>query len=183
VSLPETVEWLKGKTDEIVDIYSIAPRNNPAIPVVREWEIASSDGCKIAFRKINPRTVTPSERNKRRQAATLPPLEGMPPSAPSQMSVIVSFADLTPYKLDIENTEARDEGSLGTTSGNSHPWRINLYATNRSKVVKWQLDNSGFEASDLRIVVKDREMAQRFLNATKHAITICGGKKDKEEPF
>ena len=185
VTLPETVEWLKGKTDEIVDIYSIAPRSNPAIPVVREWEISNSDGCRITFRKINPKSVTPSERTKRRQPPTMPPigLEGMPPSAPSQMSVIVSFADLNPYNIDIDGTEPRPETGLGTTSGSGQLWRINLYPTDRSKVVKWQLDNSGFESSDLRIVVKDREMAQRLRNALKHAITRCEGKKDKEEPF
>ena len=114
----------------------------------------------------------------------MPPigLEGIA-SAPSQISVIVSFADFNPYKIDVENTESREGSGLGATSGNGQSWRINLYTTNRSKVVKWQLDNSGFESSDLRIVVKDREMAQRLLNATKHAITICGGKNDKEEPF
>ena len=98
VSLPETVEWLKGKTDEIVDLYSLTPRSNPAIPAVREWEISNSDGCRITFRKINPKSVTPSERMKKRQSTTMPPigLEGLA-SAPSQMSVIVSFADLNPY--------------------------------------------------------------------------------------
>jgi hypothetical protein len=186
-SLAETVEWLKGKSEYISGISSDVTRETfKYAGYMRNadvWELASSHGCSLVW------------RSKKK------PYYHYTRSSEIEMSVTVSLADLNPDRIEMSS-----EGLRFAHSQIFH--RIRLFTTDRKKLVKWQFfiketisdrnslkakitgnpskktkeSTETFDANTFEIRV-GQQMGQRFLNAIQHAISQCGGKVDKKEPF
>jgi hypothetical protein len=185
-SLAETVEWLKGKSEYVSGISSDVPRESYKYAGYMGdsdvWELASYNGCSLVW-KGKKKIVYDNRYSE------------------IEMTVTVSLADFNPDHIET--------GSGGIRLAHSQSFqRIRLFTTDRKKLVKWQFfikettsDYNGvkakitgnpskktkeltetFDANTFEIRVTP-QMGQRFLTAIQNAISQCGGKVDKKEPF
>lgn len=180
-TLPVTFDWMKTRADYVGSISSKVPRDKAMyqslMKQARDWELVSYNGCTVVWKsKI---------RN--------------PYDKESQMTLTFSFADLDPQKL---RTQSKGDGGQYTD--------IWLYATDEKRIVNWQfiitqttMDYGNWKTT---ITGKPRKkiktttemiqtnsvnlqvgnhmnMGQRFTDAINNALTLCGGKPSKKEPF
>jgi hypothetical protein len=60
---------------------------------------------------------------------------------------------------------------------------LTLYASENNPAFKLKSGGRVFRGSHLSLGFDDAEMARRTRNALEHAVTLCGGKPGKKEPF
>lgn len=181
-TLPITFDWMKTRADYVASISSEVPRDKAMygslMKQARDWALVSYNGCTVVWKsKI---------RN--------------PYDTESQMTLTFSFADFDPQKLRTQSK--RDMRGQYTD--------IWLYATDEKKVVRWQFvitkttmdyDNwkttvtgkpskktktttEMIETDSVNLQVGNHmNMGQRFTDAINNALTLCGGKPSKKEPF
>lgn len=83
---------------------------------------------------------------------------------------------MNPEKVTVlESDEAGNDGS--------GLWQVRMYSTNKEKAVEWFTSKGRFSSYELRIVLRDTSMAERFAKAFRDAFTECGGKPDSPEPY
>lgn len=147
------------------------------------WELADYNGCTLTW-KSKEKNVYDGIR-----AYNL------------QITVTMSFADFNPAKIQTE--------SIAGMLDPDQFYGISLFTTDEKKLVRWQFfvketttDNNSlkamitgnpskktkesietFDSSSFEITVDGEPMGQRFMKAIQNAVSLCGGKLDKKEPF
>jgi hypothetical protein len=81
-------------------------------------------------------------------------------------NVSFSLSDIDPGKFKVD-----DRGNL------------TVYASENKPAFKLKSGGRVFTGSHLSLGFDDAEMARRTRNALEHAVTLCGGKPGKKEPF
>ena len=198
-SLSETVEWLKGKADEVVGIYPLWVTSGNTVESVGQRSLTGggklvadiSTNCSFAWRVIEVKEATSvglsTQQNSKtkkdsKSSIDFPRIIVIPPKGFEATSVSFPASDINPENIVV--VKAQPVGGMVPRFNHAQfGWWIKLYTTDKKKSVRWHSMSGDQESNGFAIAFRTEEMARRFAKALKHSVELCGGKADKKEPF
>jgi hypothetical protein len=199
--LMETIDWLKGKTDEIVGVYPLWVSSGETSETIDNDSLTSrgrivpedSTYCTFTWHVVEPKkeapvaTATPSKRKK--DDKTKSPSTGLivvrsKPTDFAATSMSFPFSAINPERIAISREVYRPQYAISIgVPERRYEWWVKLYTADKRKAIRWQNANATQESNGFVVAFRTEEMAQRFSKALIHSIKLCGGKPDKREPF
>jgi hypothetical protein len=83
---------------------------------------------------------------------------------------------MNPQRVTV--VESAESGNDGTGF-----WQLRMFATNKQSGVEWFVSKKHFSSDEIRLVLRNKAMAERFAKAFRDAFKECGGKADTPEPY
>ncbi len=90
--------------------------------------------------------------------------------------IFVPLRDMNPQRVAVLESDKVANPGTGF-------WQLTLFATDRKKSIVWTGDKAFAYSNEIRLVLPDKNTAERFARALRDAVTQCGGKPDTPEPY
>lgn len=150
---------------------------SPSIPVPVKWVMDNTDKIVGIYpQSSDKKSIIKSD--KFLEAGTYRPcmLEWKTNKSKDGVLIFVTLGDMNPQSVTV--LECDTAGNDGTGF-----WQVRMFATGKKKAVGWSVPKGVFYSNEIRIVLRDKLMGERFASALRDALTVCGGKPDSPEPY
>jgi len=173
VSLKDTVDWLQTKAHLITYVSARSQRETVEATHRTNWDIHFKEPCMLEMSSNGPAPVAHS--NKRPTVSSQDiriPGTILPPANPS--SIFIPLSAINPQKV----TMAIMKGPFNQGRGN-----VTLSATDEKDIIPWRGADTHVNVNSVTIGFDEDGLTERVAKALIHAVSLCGGKADKKEPF